>query len=300
MTTTVGPATIRPAPPTMASPSWWGADSDRHRVLPGPDGSPGGFVKVMRDATAAYVDLPTAFAAAEAAGGRGIGPVVHAADLATRTLVLEDLTGLAKTATLDDFQSADVVSRYLALRRSVHDLVVPPARHASVFDDVRTLCSLAEDRHTTLPGDLPWMLRTLQDAERRILATGYDPVLCHGDGNICNVLLDPSGRPYLVDWDAAAVMDPLQDVGAALFELAPSDDDARPLFELAWGSWDAALFDRARVYGAADAVRWGLVGAYVDSVDPGTHEYSKFSDWQFLRARWALADPHLDDRLRRL
>ena len=300
MTTTAEPGTSRPAPPTMASPSWWGADSERHRVLPGPDGGPGRFVKVMRAATAAYVDLPTAFAAAAAAGAHGIGPRVLSADLPGRTLVLDDLTGLAKTATLDDFADADVVSRYLALRRSVHDLAVPPARHASVFDDVRALCALAAGRRATLPGDLPWMLRTLADAEDRILATGYDRVFCHGDGNISNVLLDAVGRPYLVDWDTAAVMDPLQDVGAALFELAPSDDDARPLFELAWGSWDAALFDRARVYGAADAVRWGLVGAYVDSVDPGTHEYSKFSDWQFLRARWSLADPHLDDRLRRL
>jgi len=284
----------------MASPSWWGADSERHRLLPGPDGSPGGFVKVMRAATVAYIDLPTTFAAAASAGEQGIGPRVLTADLPTRTLVLEDLTGLAKTATLDDFGDDDVVHRYLALRTSVHALAVLQARRASVFDDIRAVYSLAVDAHATLPDDLPWQLRTLQDAEDRIVATGYDPVLCHGDGNISNVLLDTAGRPYLVDWDVAAVTDPLQDVGAALFELAPSDDDARPLFEIAWGSWDAALFDRARVYGAADAVRWGLLGAYVDSIDPGTHEYSKFSDWQFLRARWSLADPRLDDRLRKL
>lgn len=297
MTTTVEPEQTRPAPPTMASPSWWGADSDRHRLAPGPDGGPSRFVKVMRSATEAYVDLPATFAAATAAGDRGLGPQVLAASLPSRTLVLEDLTGRTKTATLDDFADVEVAHRYLQLRRAVHDLPVTRVRHASVFDDIRRLCSLTAG--ATLPGDLPWMLRVVADAERRIVATGYDAELCHGDGNVSNVLLD-GRRPYLLDWDTAAVMDPLQDVGAALFELASSDDDARPLFEMAWGRWDAALFDRARVYGAIDAVRWGLVGAYVDSVDPGTHEYSKFSDWQFLRARWSLADPHLDDRLRRL
>ncbi|HEX2074223.1 MAG TPA: phosphotransferase [Geodermatophilus sp.] len=300
MTITDDPDLIRPAPPTMASPSWWGADSERHRVLGGPGTAPAAFVKVMRPATAAYVDLTTAFAAAVAAGERGIGPRVLWTSLPSRTLVMEDCTALAKTATLDDFLDADVVRRYLQLRRAVQELPVPAARRASVFDDIRALRALAAGRGAALPTDLPWMLRILQEAEERIVATGYDTVFCHGDGNVSNVLLDPTGRPYLLDWDTAAVMDPLQDIGAALAELAPSDDDARELFESAWGSWDAALFHRARVYGVADSVRWGLLGAYVDSVDPGTHEYSKFSDWQFLRARWSLTDPHLDDRLRHL
>ncbi|GAA1279140.1 phosphotransferase [Pseudonocardia aurantiaca] len=300
MTTAVDPRLIRPAPPTMASPSWWGADSERHRVLPGPETGQGAFVKVMRPAAAAYVDLSTAFAAAAAAGEAGIGPRVLSTSVASRTLALEDLTGRAKTATLDDFLDPGVVHRYLTLRTAVHRLPVREARRASVFDDIHGLAALTAHRGATLPGDLPWMLRVLQAAEERIVATGFDVAFCHGDGNVSNVLLDSEGRPYLVDWDSAAVMDPLQDIGAVLAELAPSDDDARDLFEIAWGSWDAALFDRARAYGAADAVRWGLLGAYVDSVDPGTLEYSKFSDWQFLRARWSLADPHFDDRLRHL
>ncbi|MFJ9893534.1 phosphotransferase family protein [Streptomyces sp. NPDC091280] len=300
MTTTVDPELIRPAPPTMASPSWWGADSDRHRVLPAHSATPGAFVKVTRPASAAYLHLPTVFGAARAAGEAGIGPQVLHTDPAARTLVLEDFTGRAKTATLHDFLDHPLVHRYLALRRTVDRLAVPDPRRATVFDDIRSLRALTERQATVLPEDLPWMLRVLDDAEQRIAATGYDTEFCHGDGNVSNVLIDAAGRPYLVDWDVAAVMDPLQDIGAVLAELAPSDDDARELFESAWGRWDAKLFDRARVYGIADLVRWGLVGAYVNSVDPGTFEYSKFSDWQFLRARWALAASQLDDRFRNL
>ena len=227
MTTTLDAGTILPAPPTMASPSWWGADSERHRVAPGPDGSRGTFVKVMRPATTAYVHLPTAFGAAVAAGRAGLGPEVLEASEPARTLVQEDLTGRAKTATLADFLDTGLVHRYLALRRDVRSLDVPGARRATVFDDVRSLTGLARAQGTVLPGDLPWMLRVLEDAELRIAATGYDTALCHGDGNVSNVLVDPPGRPLLVDCVSAAVMDPLQDLGVVLAELAPSDDYAR-------------------------------------------------------------------------
>jgi hypothetical protein len=300
MTTTADETLVRPAPPTMASPSWWGADSDRHRVLPPAPGAPGRFVKVLRPAATAYVDVETSFRAAAAAGAAGLGPRVLEADAATGTLVTEDLTASTRTATLDAFTDPDVLHRYLGVRRAVQRLDVAGARTASVFDDVRALLALARGRGAALPTDLPWMLRVLDDAEGRILASGVDTAFCHGDGNVSNVLLGDGGTVLLLDFDVAAVMDPLQDLGSVLAELAPSDDDARPVFELARGSWDAALFDRARVYGAADCVRWGLLGAHVDGVDPGTLEYSKFSDWQFLRARWALGATRFDDRLRNL
>jgi hypothetical protein len=53
-------------------------------------------------------------------------------------------------------------------------------------------------------------------------------------------------------------------------------------------------------YRAADAVRGGLIGAWVDHCDPGTFEYSKFSDWMFLWARESLGDRKLDDYLEKL
>jgi len=95
-------------------------------------------------------------------------------------------------------------------------------------------------------------------------------------------------------------MDPLQDLGVLLAEVRPFDSTARQAFEIAWGRFDQSLFDRARVYGIADCVRWGLIGAYADSARPGTLEYSKLSDWQFLRARAGLGDVHFHDRLANL
>ncbi len=276
---------------TMASPSWWGADSERFRL---PSGR---FVKAMAPHASGYVDIPAAFEAARLAGDAGIGPRVLAADVAHGVLVLEDMTELADTATLNLFDDLDAAERLVALRKAVHTLPAFP-RRATVFDDVRAAHRLALDAGATLPDDFAWIERLLATAEQRIEAAGYDAVPCHGDGNVSNVLVLADGGLRLVDWDCAAVMDPLQDLGVLLHEIRPFDIDARAVFEMYWGSWDDSLFDRCRVYGIADSVRWGLIGLYADVCSPGTHEYVKFSDWQFVRARAGLRDPHFDDRVR--
>jgi aminoglycoside phosphotransferase (APT) family kinase protein len=278
---------------TMASPSWWGADSERFRL---PSGR---FVKAMAPHASGYIDIPAAFVAARLAGDAGIGPRVLAADPEQGVLVLDDLTELAATATLDLFDDPDRAERLVALRKAVHALPAFP-RRATVFDDVRAAHRLALDAGATLPDDFAWIARLLGTAEQRIKAAGYDAVPCHGDGNVSNVLVLADGALRLVDWDCAAVMDPLQDLGVLLHEIRPFDIDARAVFEMYWGSWDDSLFDRCRVYGIADSVRWGLIGLYADVCSPGTHEYVKFSDWQFVRARAGLRDPHFDDRVRNL
>lgn len=280
---------------TMASPSWWGADSERFR-LPPDRYVAGRFVKVMQP-HAGYVDIAATFEAARLAGEAAIGPRVLAADVGHGVLVMEDLTAQADTATLDLFDDPDRTERLVALRKAVHALPAFP-RRATVFDDVRAAHRLALDAGATLPDDFAWIERLLAAAEQRIEAAGYDAVPCHGDGNVSNVLALHAGDLRLVDWDCAAVMDPLQDLGVLLHEIRPFDVDARPVFEMYWGSWDPALFDRCRLYGIADCVRWGLIGLHADARSPGTHEYVKFSDWQFVRARAGLRDPHFDDRVR--
>jgi aminoglycoside phosphotransferase (APT) family kinase protein len=284
---------------TMASPSWWGADSLRWSVradVADPVVGAAAFVKVMAPHARAHVDVGAAFGAARAAGAAGVGPEVLAADVERGVLVLEDLTEAYGTATVDRFDESDSAERLVTLRRAVHRL---PAfgRRASVFDDIRAAHALAVDAAADLPVDLDWLLRLLEPAERRIEAAGYDPLPCHGDGNVSNVLVERGGTELrLVDWDRAAVMDPLQDLGVLLHEIRPYDTSAREVFEMYWGRWDGALFDRCRVYGIADCLRWGLLGRYAGAVDPGTHEYTKYADWQFLRARAGLRDPHFNDR----
>ncbi|MBJ7383275.1 MAG: phosphotransferase, partial [Mycolicibacterium sp.] len=292
------------ATPPMASPSWWGADSEcfdvRAEAADGEAETPStAFVKSMIGHAVAYVDVAQAFAAATEAGELGVGPAVYASDAAAGILVSENLVDSASTATLNVFDDDAQLERLVALRTRVHEFE-SINRRATVFEDVRTLTNLAVANAVALPADFDWMTRILAMAEKRIAATGFDTVPCHGDGNVSNVLLADDGRMLLVDWDVAAVMDPLQDLGVLLAEVRPFDSSARQAFESAWGSFDQALFDRARVYGVVDCVRWALIGAYADAARPGTLEYSKLSDWQFVRARAGLNDIHFHDRLRNL
>ncbi|MEZ5213279.1 phosphotransferase [Gordonia sp. (in: high G+C Gram-positive bacteria)] len=291
---------LTPPAATMASPQWWGADSLRARKrLDG--SSTTAFVKTITDVARTYLDIESSFAVSAAAGARGIGPEVFDADASSGRLVMADLTEDFATASLEDFNHADRRAALIAQRRAVWELDVPRARKATVFDDVRALHERSVAAGAQLPADLPWMLRALADAERRIEATGYDTVLIHGDANCSNVAIDrETGRVLLLDFDWAAVADPVQDVGSLVLELGLGNCDARAVFEEIWGGYDERLYARAKCYGFAEAVRGGLIGAWADHCDPGTLEYSKFSDWMFLWARVGLSDHAVDDYLRSL
>src|SRR3979490_2244138 len=87
----------------MASPSWWGADSECLDVRSIDETSPvqTGFVKSMIDHAEAYVGFAHALAAAKESGELGLGPRVHAADVAAGVLVLENFVDTSSTATLN-------------------------------------------------------------------------------------------------------------------------------------------------------------------------------------------------------
>ena len=99
----------------------------------------------------------------------------------------------------------------------------------------------------------------------------------------------------------AGDMDPMLDAGAFLVEAHDSESDAAELFEAFHGRFERALFNRAWLYGAADDLRWGLIGALLAGTSRReTYEFLKFGDWRFLRARMAIRDPSFSEKLGRL
>ncbi|NYI70964.1 hypothetical protein GGQ54_001524 [Naumannella cuiyingiana] len=283
--------TLGAAEPTVASPSWWGADSRRFRVV---DGDRRIYVKVWEPHAAHYTDTASSTAAALAAGRAGIGPEVVAADPGGPSLAMTDIG--ETTATLDRFGDTDSRLELARLRAAVADIGTLP-RQRQPLDEPSELARLASDIGAWLPADLSWLLRRLEPVAERVRAEGWDEVAAHGDGNLSNVMVTADGTLALVDWDSAAMMDPLADLGVLLIEVCPDRRSAAELFEAARGRFDVAEFDRANAYGAAELLRWALIGSIADAVQPGTQEYSKFADWQFLRARWALSEPAFDVQL---
>lgn len=293
-------AAAEPALPVLASPSWRGVDADIWRLRRA-DGATC-IAKVMDPDTDQFSDVSIAFAAAQQAAEAGVGPKVMAADLAARTLVMEDLSEARgwSAGTLDKVLGRDVRLKVLEARKAFHR-TKPLGRKVDVFAQSASLLEKCRDARAPLPEDVAWLARSVQEAGDAISASGIDHVPAHGDGNVSNLMLSARGEVFLLDWDMAGDMDPLLDVGAFLVEAHDSESDAAECFEAFHGRFDRALFNRAWLYAVADDFRWGLIGALLGKTSRReTYEFLKFGEWRFLRARMAIRDPRFSEKLRRV
>jgi hypothetical protein len=67
------------------------------------------------------------------------------------------------------------------------------------------------------------------------------------------------------------------------------------------GRNDERLFNRAWLYGVADDLRWGLIGALTAATSRReTMEFLKYANWRFLRCRVAVRNPGFAEKLRRV
>lgn len=293
--------TAEPAIPILASPSWRGVDGAPWRVTTA-NGSQTAFVKVMHDDIGAYVDLPCAFEAARRAGEAGIGPRLMAVSEADRAIAMADLLPAAgwRTATLDLLLDEGVRERAVQARAAFHRGDRLP-RDANVFHQIEELGPQARAADAPLPEDIVWLEANLGEAANAIRASGIDLKPAHGDGNVSNLMLGPEGEVRLIDWDLAANRDPFEDIGSFLVEVHAFETDARATFEMFHGRFDERLFNRAWLYGAADDLRWGLIGALMAATSPReTLEFLKFANWRFLRCRVAVRDPRFAEKQRRV
>jgi hypothetical protein len=283
----------------MASPMNQGVDAGAFRVTDRPTGK-SVWVKIPDADAALFADPATVVAAASAASAAGIGPVVLAADAATGALVMHDLSATHRVATLNRLGEKPVRDAVLAARKAFHAGPALP-RTQSVFDAIAALLEVASQKGVELPPDHAWLIDNIRAAAAAISAAGVDTVPAHGDGNASNVLLSEAGAVVLVDYDGAANMDPFEDLGSFLVEAHAFDPEARESFEVFHGHVDERLFNRARLYGVADDLRWGLIGAILARTSRRTDlEFLKYADWRFLRCRLAMRDPRFEERLRRL
>jgi hypothetical protein len=290
-----------PAIPILASPSWRGVDGAPWRVQSA-DGSQTAFVKIMHDDIAAHVDVPCAFEAARRAGEAGIGPRVTAISEAERAIAMADLSPASgwRTATLEVLLDEGIRERTVQARAAFHR-GDPLPRDASVFDEIHELGRRARAADAPLPEDVVWLETNVAEAGEGIRASGVDLKPAHGDGNVSNLMVGPEGEIRLLDWDLAANRDPFEDIGSFLVEAHAFETEARSSFEMFYGRLDERLFNRAWLYGVADDLRWGLIGALMAATSPrDTLEFLKFANWRFLRCRVAARDPRFSEKLRRV
>ena len=277
--------------PALASPTWWGADSIRRRGQLSSGGSV--LVRQMHPDARAYARPAVVVAAATAASDAGLGPRVLASDAATGELVMADLSDTMRTATIDDFLDRAALERLADLLGRIRDEITVTAPACSVFDDIRELRRLIGSGAPALPGDIEWMAARVDDLATWVDGRPQARRFCHNVGDVSNILLSED-RMLVVDWDLARWVDPLQDIGVVLDELAYLPLDPEDLFTTLNRGWDPMAYATARAFGTAEHLRQGLIGVYRDLREPGTIEYSKFADWHFLHLREALLDRRHD------
>ena len=74
-------------------------------------------------------------------------------------------------------------------------------------------------------GSHPSIQDTIEFMESHIQDVNSDHhVVCHGDINHNNLLLNDNGELYLIDWDGAIIADPAMDIGMLLYSYVKQED----------------------------------------------------------------------------
>jgi hypothetical protein len=280
-----------PALPTVASPSWVGGDSVFFAAT-----SAGGarlVARRFRPAALARVDQGAVFVAMEAAAAAGLAPPLIFHDAGAGICVQEALDGEWKLGTLYRLHLEPRLWRASldARRRFTESAVDLPA--VSVFDQIDRLTGYVRDRALAVPSPVAGLVDLLAQI-RGLLQAPAEPVPCHGDGAVSNLMVR-GDEVRLVGWTQAARMDPLEELGSVLTEFAPFVADAAEVFEAGWGQPDVARLARAHLYGVADDVRWGLIGSIARAEDPDSPvEYQRYGHWRLFKARFAVTDGQVE------
>lgn len=284
--------------PDVISPVHRGVESILWKVVP--KGRAPAVLKVLRPDMAGLFDPNAAIAGAELASDLGVGPRVIWSDSARGALAMEYLGEGWRTATLHDLQDPDVMA---AVHRAILTLQggAPLTANFDVFAEITKLRAALSDAGGDTPADLWWMCDLVADFGAAIKRVGFDPVPSRNDGVSSNIMIGPEGCVKLLDYDRAAMNDPLYDIGVLLTEACAFPSEAEMWLEGWLGRAVPHIVNRCMLYGCADDLMWGLWSALCDVQSPRRHiEFRKYAEWRYLRCRATLGDPRFEERLRKL
>ncbi len=283
--------------PAVASPMWQAVEwSNGVANLNGQQA----FVKCLEPDMAGAVDAVAAYEGAQAAAGQGVGPAVLFASDDRQTIGFRYLPPPWRSAWLGDLQNADVLASVITAKKSMRRAVAL-ARVWDVFAEFRAGLARADETGTTLPRDMPALAKMAAQIEQAVAASGFDRAPGHNDGQASNIMLGPDGAVMLVDFDCAGMGDPYYDLAAFLGEACLFETDWRHGIELHDGSCSEATLLRCRAYSVVDDLLWGLRGLVLSHTSPRRGlEFLKYGEWRLLRARSALRDAQIPQRLHQI
>lgn len=165
----------------------------------------------------------------EAAAAAGLAPPLVYADPAHRFAISEFLAGRVWTPA--DFADLGQLRKLGSALRRVHEVLAPIA---APFDLPSLLRGFATRIGRDMPAETARLSQLMEQAEERLRLTGSEqraPTLFHSDPHHSNLIESVDGRVLLVDWEYAAVGDPLFDPACVLAYYPAAAPYALPLLE---------------------------------------------------------------------
>ncbi|MEX3010501.1 phosphotransferase [Hoeflea sp. TYP-13] len=279
----------------LASPAWRGIEGDIWRAR---SVGTSVIIKNYHPDTEFYVDPETAIHATEQAGKLGVGPEVLKSRAEDGLAALVDLVDPWRAGGLQDAVDAGIRSKVIENKKAFQ-AGAQLCNDASIFDEIEGLFAIVQRENIYTHKDAHVFLDFLRDANAKLNSLGRDRCPCHRDGNTANLMVGQDHSIQLLDFDLAANCDPFEDIGCYLVEFFENDVDARAGFEEWYGNFNEGLFQRSMIYGLADDMRWGLIGAIMAAKSPRSHlEFSKYSAWRFIRLEMRAKSSDANDRIR--
>lgn len=175
------------------------------------------------------IDRTAETAAQRLAAAAGIAPPVEYADTASGLLITRYVEGHGWTA--GDFATAAQIDRLGERLRCLHALETGAGCGLAFLDPVARAREYVARIVPAAPGERAALERLLTDAEARLPDTGAgtrEPCIVHSDLHGSNLV--DGGALWLIDWEYAALADPLHDAACVLAYHPQAAPHARRLF----------------------------------------------------------------------
>jgi thiamine kinase-like enzyme len=239
-TASLAVATFEPIAGSLSNFAW-------HVSVPGQDR----FVRYARAGTEQLgADLHAEGEILRVVARAGLAPRVVRCDPLARLLVTQWIAGAKVGPAVADCDRT--IRQVAAMLRQLHELTPPPGVRVVDF------AVQARRLEAALPAEAvrPALAACAEEVLSR-LGPGHAPVLCHHDVHAQNLVTEPAGRLWLVDWEYAGLGDPVFDLASCASQLELSAASAGQLcneYIHAGGTVDPARLNPARW--AFDYVQW--------------------------------------------
>jgi thiamine kinase-like enzyme len=251
-----------------------------------------------RDTDLLGIDRAAEHVATQAAAKLGIAPPVLAflpehTCLVTRFVHAEPIADQA----MREPPALPEIARAL---RAFHEHAPALPTRFDVPAIARDYLQLARDRHATVPQRAWDAARLAERIAEAVSANGeHHLVPCHDDLLGANILVEETGRIWLVDWEYAGMGDRYFDLGNLSINNAFTEQDDRALLA---AYWDAPCTDRRfaalrlmRVMSDVREALWGVVQAAISELD---FDFAAYAEQHLARLRASTADPRFESWLR--